>query len=65
MTNKERAELLKVKHRNLDNDIKKGHSRYINDNDLKKMKVEKLKIKEQIQQLEWDDDYQGGVEYFR
>ena len=65
MTNKERAELLKQKHRQFDTEIKQKYSRYIDDTDLKKMKIEKLKIKEQIEKLEWNDDYVGGVEYFK
>jgi hypothetical protein len=67
MTNKERAEILKVKHEELHQKIEDGQSLYLNDVDMKKMKFEKLRIKDEIARLEqFDPDiHQGGVESFR
>jgi len=38
----------------------------MNDDELKKMKLEKLKIKDEIERLQYDPDvHGGGVESFR
>lgn len=66
MTNKERAEILKVKHEELHKKIEEAQSLYLNDDDMKKMKFEKLRIKDEIARLEYDFDvHGGGVESFR
>ena len=66
MKNKERAEILKVKHEELHQKIEQGQSLYMNDNELKKMKLEKLKIKDEIERLQYDPDvHGGGVESFQ
>lgn len=45
-------EALKIKHRELDEQIKVGYSSYIADSNLSKLKQEKLYIKEKIVELE-------------
>jgi hypothetical protein len=47
-----RLEFLKDTHRKLDEDIQKGYSCFLDDSDLHKMKVQKLRYKEQIEKLE-------------
>lgn len=42
---------LKIRHDEIDKKIEQGYTNYIADNDLKKMKQEKLYIKDQIENL--------------
>ena len=51
MSKESKLESLIIKHKTLDKDIKRGYSNYINDEHLKKMKYEKLNIKQQIEKL--------------
>ena len=46
-----RIKILESRHRQLDGDIKRGYSSYIDDASLTKMKHEKLHIKDQIEKL--------------
>lgn len=41
-----------ARHKDLDLKIKEAYTYYLDDNDLKKMKIEKLSIKEQIEKLQ-------------
>lgn len=54
MSDKELSHLeaLIKRHRELDLKIKDGYTNYLDDKDLKKMKMEKLHIKDQIEQLQ-------------
>jgi len=45
-------EILKMKHIELDHKIKAGHSNFIDDVELSKMKKQKLIIKEMIENLQ-------------
>mgnify|MGYP001188617915 FL=1 len=45
-------EMLKMKHIELDHKIKAGHSNFIDDIELSKMKKQKLVIKERIEKLQ-------------
>ena len=45
-------EELELKHRELDNLIKEGYTNYLSDENLVKMKQEKLAIKRQIEKLQ-------------
>ena len=53
MGNGELTELeeLQLKHRELDQAIQEGYSRYMDDVELHKMKQEKLQLKDRIQEL--------------
>ena len=42
---------LEEEHLILDNQIKEGHSQFINDHDLSKMKYQKLNLKREIETL--------------
>jgi len=44
-------ESLKTKHRELDDQIKKGYTNYLSDTSLTKMKLQKLQLKDQIEKL--------------
>jgi hypothetical protein len=44
-------ERLKIKHIELEHKIKAGHSHFLSDTDLTKLKKEKLYIKEKIEKL--------------
>ena len=46
-----RLEFLQESHRQLDKAIEKGYTNYIDDADLKKMKQQKLLLKEEIERL--------------
>ena len=48
---KHRIEILESRHRELDKNIERGYSNYIDDAILNKMKQEKLSIKDQIEKL--------------
>ena len=47
----DKIESLKSKHRELDEQIKKGYSNYLDDPSLHKLKQEKLYIRDQIEKL--------------
>lgn len=47
-----RLAFLKESHRKLDKDIQKGYNSFIDDIKLADMKVQKLRLKEQIEKLE-------------
>lgn len=47
----DRIKFLEETHRKLDNDIQKGYSNFLGDQDLSKMKLQKLRLKEQIEQM--------------
>lgn len=53
MSNKELSHLdrLIARHKDLDLKIKEAYTYYLDDNDLKKMKIEKLAIRDQIEEL--------------
>lgn len=46
-----RIKVLESRHKELDKNIQRGYSNYIDDSSLTKMKQEKLKIKDQIEKL--------------
>ena len=52
MSNLDRLEALKIKHRELDKKCQEGYSNYLNDVDLNKLKMEKAHIKSEIQKIE-------------
>lgn len=47
---------LKDKHRDMDKQCSLGYSNYLNDTDLNKLKMEKARVKAQIQKLEQELD---------
>lgn len=47
----DKIESLKIKHRELDEQIEKGYSNYLDDPSLVKLKQEKLYLKDQIEKL--------------
>ena len=51
VNNKHRIKVLESRHRELDKNIERGYSNYIDDTTLNKMKQEKLSIKDQIEKL--------------
>ena len=55
-----RLEFLKETHRKLDEDIQKGYSCFLDDPKLKKMKIQKLRYKEQIEKLEQEIDNESN-----
>ena len=56
MSQFDHLEALKMKHKDLDKQCSLGYSNYLNDNDLNKMKMEKARVKAEIQQLEQELD---------
>jgi len=52
MTKENRLEALIIKHKTLDKEIQRGYSNYIDDAALKKMKQEKLIVKQEIERLQ-------------
>jgi|TARA_B110000259_G_C13791895_1_gene313023 uncharacterized protein YdcH (DUF465 family) len=46
-----RLEALQLKHKRLDKQCKEGHTNYLNDAEIKKMKTEKAYIKAEIAEL--------------
>lgn len=52
MTKENRLEALLIKHKKLDKEIQRGYSNYIDDAALKKMKQEKLTVKQEIERLQ-------------
>lgn len=51
-----RLDFLKETHRRLDEQIKKGYSSFLDDSDMSKMKIQKLRYKEEIAKLEKELD---------
>jgi len=49
--NENQLEALKIRHKDLDEQIKKGYSKYLADANLNKMKIEKLQLKDKIEKL--------------
>ena len=65
MLNIERIQFLKEKHSDLSIKIEVCISEKVSDDIIKKLKKEKLRLKDEIRRLEWNaDEYQGGVEMF-
>ena len=56
MSQLDHLEALKMKHKDLDKQCSLGYSNYLNDTDLNKMKMEKARVKAEIQQLEQELD---------
>lgn len=47
----DKIQSLQIRHRELDEQVKKGYSNYLDDPSLHKLKQEKLYIKDQIEKL--------------
>jgi len=56
MSQFDHLQALKDKHRDMDKQCSLGYSNYLNDTDLNKMKMEKARVKAQIQKLEQELD---------
>jgi len=56
MSQIDHLQALKDKHRDMDKQCSLGYSNYLNDTDLNKMKMEKARVKAQIQKLEQELD---------
>lgn len=56
MSQLDHLQALKDKHRDMDKQCSLGYSNYLNDTDLNKMKMEKARVKAQIQKLEQELD---------
>ena len=56
MSQNDHLQALKDKHQDLDKQCSLGYSNYLNDTDLNKMKMEKARVKAQIQKLEQELD---------
>jgi len=56
MSQNDHLQALKNKHRDMDKQCSLGYSNYLNDTDLNKMKMEKARVKAQIQKLEQELD---------
>ena len=56
MSQNDHLQALKDKHRDMDKQCSLGYSNYLNDTDLNKMKMEKARVKAQIQKLEQELD---------
>ena len=56
MSQIDHLQALKDKHRDMDKQCSLGYSNYLNDTDLNKLKMEKARVKAQIQKLEQELD---------
>ena len=55
-----RLAFLKETHRKLDEDIQRGYSCFLDDAKLSKMKIQKLRIKDQIDKMEQEQNESNG-----